>query len=414
MRGTTCTATWRKRGASYQVIVRPAGANAFYRTVSTKTAAIDLAAHFNRLGLQAVDVAEARRQAEAKAAVSPPQWPRLREALPTFIQLMADQGEWQGSTPGRYLARLRYDVFDYVLEGGGRILGDLRVDEITERMLGELLDATRTGAGARSMAVREQIRCPLKRFYHWLIKKQGFTGPNPAAALRDYMGKAENKRQRKTRPYPYFRRDAAQRVLQAAREHAPRYRAMVGCMMLAGMRYGEAAALEKGDILPEKGAIYLQRAWCEETGRVGGLKNHVSRYVPLPRELAAMLREHLEIVELEGMHAGWTEEQRRLAFPGQRGTIIRHSTFLEHIWRPLLRRAGLPYRKVHALRHSFATWALEGDPASGIPAENILRVRDWMGHASVEETERYAHVNSMGATAALDALSELVSPRGNS
>jgi integrase len=76
--------------------------------------------------------------------------------------------------------------------------------------------------------------------------------------------------------------------------------------------------------------------------------------------------------------------------------------------------AGLPYRKVHALRHSFATWGLEGDHTNGLPAENILRVRDWMDHASVEETERYAHVNSMGATAALDALSELVSRHGNS
>lgn len=408
MNGTTCTATWRKRGASYQVTVRPAGGRSFTRALKTKAAAQALVDHFNRLGLRGTDVAEARRLAEERQAAAPAQWPTLREALPTFVQLMADQGEWQGATPVRYLARLRHDVFDYALQGDGRQLGDLRVDEVTERMLGELLDSIRTGAGARSMAVREQIRCPLKRFYAWLIKRQGFTGPNPAAALRDYMGKAPSKRQRKTRPYPYFRRDEAPKLFAAAREHRPRHRTMIGAMMLAGLRYGEAAALENSDILWDKSAIFLQRAWCEETGQVGGLKNHVSRYVPMPRELAAMLREHLEVIELEAMRLRWTEEQRRLVFPGQRGTIVRHSTFLEHVWQPLLRAAGLSYRNVHALRHTFATWALEGDPARGIPAENILRVRDWMGHSSVEETERYAHVNAMGATQALDALSELV------
>ncbi|HXJ81984.1 MAG TPA: tyrosine-type recombinase/integrase, partial [Candidatus Methylomirabilis sp.] len=111
---------------------------------------------------------------------------------------------------------------------------------------------------------------------------------------------------------------------------------------------------------------------------------------------------------LEGMRLDWTEEQRRLVFPGQRGTIIRHSTFLDHVWKPLLRAAQVPYRKLHSCRHTFATWALEGDPVRGIPPENILRVRDWLGHSSVEETERYAHVSRMGATQALDALSDVV------
>jgi integrase len=137
---------------------------------------------------------------------------------------------------------------------------------------------------------------------------------------------------------------------------------MIGCVIFAGMRYGEAAALERSDILWDKGAIFLRRAWCEETGRVDGLKNHLNRVVPMPRALAAMLREHLEIMDLKRMRLRWTEEQRRLVFPGQRGTIIRHSTFLDHVWQPLLRAVGLPYRKLLSLRHTFATWALEGDP----------------------------------------------------
>jgi hypothetical protein len=43
------------------------------------------------------------------------------------------------------------------------------------------------------------------------------------------------------------------------------------------------------------------------------------------------------------------------------------------------------------MRLSFATWALEGNEEKGIAPTPILAVRDWMGHASVKETEGYLH-----------------------
>jgi hypothetical protein len=54
------------------------------------------------------------------------------------------------------------------------------------------------------------------------------------------------------------------------------------------------------------------------------------------------------------------------------------------------------------------------DPALGFAPQNILRVRDWLGHSSVEETERYAHVNSVNAGGMLDALgAAVVAKNGN-
>jgi len=59
---------------------------------------------------------------------------------------------------------------------------------------------------------------------------------------------------------------------------------------------------------------------------------------------------------------------------------------LEFVWRPLLREAGLPYRKPHAMRHSYATWLLEA-------GADIRWVKDQMGHASIGETEgTYGHL----------------------
>jgi len=105
---------------------------------------------------------------------------------------------------------------------------------------------------------------------------------------------------------------------------------------------------------------------------------------------------------------GWDAEARALVFPNSRGRIGRHSTFMEHAWQPLLRAAGLRYRKFHSTWHSFATWALEGSEEKGIPPVPIQHVRDWLGHASVEETERYLHVERARHARAVNHLDAYV------
>jgi integrase len=52
---------------------------------------------------------------------------------------------------------------------------------------------------------------------------------------------------------------------------------------------------------------------------------------------------------------------------------------LENIWQPLLAQAKLPYRKPHALRHTYATWLLE-------TGTDIRWVQQQMGHASIGQT----------------------------
>jgi integrase len=69
------------------------------------------------------------------------------------------------------------------------------------------------------------------------------------------------------------------------------------------------------------------------------------------------------------------------------------------VWRPLLLKAGLPYRKYHATRHTFAPWLLED-------GADLRWVQEQMGHASIEQTVSvYGHCvpeRHEAATAALD------------
>lgn len=60
------------------------------------------------------------------------------------------------------------------------------------------------------------------------------------------------------------------------------------------------------------------------------------------------------------------------------------------------------------MRHTFATWALEGNEEKGIQPAPILAVRDWMGHASVQETGGYLHRSRASHSRTVNNLDEYV------
>lgn len=89
-------------------------------------------------------------------------------------------------------------------------------------------------------------------------------------------------------------------------------------------------------------------------------------------------------------------------FPTPGGAIVRHGHFVEQVWQPLLAKAGLPYRKYHATRHSYATWLLEdgADPRW---------VQRQLGHATIAQTaDTYGHVQPERHDGAVDGLDRYV------
>ena len=66
---------------------------------------------------------------------------------------------------------------------------------------------------------------------------------------------------------------------------------------------------------------------------------------------AAELAHHF--AEAEAMLGGQSSEG--WLFTTLQGEIIRSNNFRDRIWKPLLKATGVPYRWVHATRHTYAT-----------------------------------------------------------
>jgi len=280
-------------------------------------------------------------------------YPPLQQALPAWIERKARARDIRGATPKAYASRLRTWVYPFPLSDG-RPLGSLPVNEVTREMLGAVI--LRVKEAGRSLAIIEAIRNPLRGYFAELIETKVLLGPNPAADLKFFVGRRAYKKRRPT--LAFFTPEEGARLVAMARAATPRWHPFILTGLLAGLRWGESAAFQKSDIDWRRGRLHVQRTFSEKGNSIEVCKDSEDRWVAASPGLLEALRTHVEALDLEGQVREWTPEQRQLVFPTTTGRIIRHGHFLEAVWARLLAKAGLPYRKYHSTRHTYATWLL--------------------------------------------------------
>jgi integrase len=316
--------------------------------------------------------------------------------LPAWIERQEQAGEIRVSTGLAYRSRLATWVYPHPLPDG-RQLGDVPVSQVTREHLGAVIRRVREAG--RSLAIVEGIRNPLRGYYADAIETKALPGPNPAGDLRHFIGKHAQRRARQ-HAAAYFAQEEAPQLVATARGLFPRWHAFILTGLLAGLRWGESAALRVSDIDFKRGRIRVERTWSAKAGRIEAPKDHEGRHVKASPALLEALRAHLEAVALEGQVQDWSVEQRALVFPNKAGRIMQYSTFLEDVWQPLLAKAGLPYRKYHSTRHTFATWLLSD-------GADLRWVQQQLGHASIAQTaDTYGHVQPNRHEAAVNALDQ--------
>lgn len=175
--------------------------------------------------------------------------------------------------------------------------------------------------------------------------------------------------------------------LETAREH--RHSALWWILGTTGMRRGEALGLKWADVDMEKGEIRIQRTLLTGNGgkRWGTPKTKAGRRtVSIPADTVAVLKTHRARQNAEKLALGAGYVDQDLITAQEDGDTVSPTRITEQFGR-LARRAGLPHIRLHDLRHSWATQALEAGVNPKIAQTNL-------GHTKVSTTlDIYSHVN---------------------
>ncbi len=109
------------------------------------------------------------------------------------------------------------------------------------------------------------------------------------------------------------------------------------------------------------------------------------RSIPLPPETVAALRAHRKQQLAEKMSLGPDYAESELVFRQEDGTLVLRTALSRHFG-TLVRQTQLPQIRLHDLRHTFATLALQ----AAVPVKVVSEI---LGHASVTLTyDTYSHV----------------------
>lgn len=162
---------------------------------------------------------------------------------------------------------------------------------------------------------------------------------------------------------------------------AGRYAELVTVLGLCGLRWGELAGLQVGDLVevPGKG-LRLQRAVLasSQSGElyVDTLKTRTARTVPLPDAAAEIVHRWAAGKD----HGSWV-------FPAPEGGPLGESNWRRSVqWSEACRKIGRPTLRPHDLRHTAASLWL----AAGADPKVVQRV---LGHASAAMTmDLYGHL----------------------
>ena len=165
-------------------------------------------------------------------------------------------------------------------------------------------------------------------------------------------------------------------------DHAGKWRPILITAALTGLRASELRGLMWADVDFEKKVLQVRRR-ADYTGALGAPKSRAgTRTIPLAPPVVNALKEHQLALP----------KPLQLVFPNSRGRVTFYETIYLHGFVRAQERAGLvddagkPKFGMHALRHFFASWAIE----QGFSPKKVQAL---LGHATIAMTfDRYGHL----------------------
>ena len=212
------------------------------------------------------------------------------------------------------------------------------------------------GEGLSASRIR-QAHVTLKQILDAAVR-DGAVGRNAALGVK--LPRLEQ------REAAYFAPEVVESIAAA---HPKPYDLLVRVLGTLGLRFGEAAGLQRRHIDLMRRRIRIEQSLAEVRGGlvIGSTKTHSTRGVPLSPALTDAMQAHLRLVGTE---------PDAIVFTSPEGSWLRYHNFHRRIWHPVLDRLGLPAVGLHVLRHSAAARMISAG-ASAKAVQNIL------GHRSV-------------------------------
>lgn len=314
--------------------------------------------------------------------------PSLATALEQHLEALA-----ASVTPGTVAGNRRMAARTWLPQ-----LGDLPVDAITRESVVRWIATQRATETQRSRAARTKAITAQRKDPSVVVPEPRTYAPksirNAHALLSDVLKTSMER--------GHVHRNVAHKVpMPSDHEHvemtiltenelvtlvghiAEHYRPLVLTLYGTGLRWGEATALQVGDLDLDAvtPTLRVSRAWKKAARGseyyLGAPKTRKARRtVSLPAQLVPMLR---------ATTAGKKADELVFATPS--GTRIRQQHFWARTWHPAVVSADLGKSpRVHDLRHSHASAMIAG-------GADLLRVQHRLGHESLKTTgDTYSHL----------------------
>ena len=276
--------------------------------------------------------------------------------------LLVEKGEMERSTRQQYKSHV-----DHIAASS---IGNIKLARLTMPAVTDFSDELLRGG--MSLATARKVLTSLKTLIS-AAQNRGLVAQNVASTVRF---KKDDRKKELVIPT----KDEVRRIF----DHAGKWRPILITAALTGLRSSELRGLMWSDVdLDPKMPVLQVRRRADYTGALGAPKSRAgTRTIPLAPPVVNVLKEHQLALP----------KPLRFVFPNGRGHVEFHGNIqLRGFARAQLKagvvdEVGKPKFSMHALRHFFASWAIE----QGFSPKKLQAL---LGHATIAMTfDRYGHL----------------------
>lgn len=270
-----------------------------------------------------------------------------------------------------------------------RPLGCIQIDELRRADVLKALRSMQFRGLSRSSI--EQARNVISGVCEYGIDYE-YLAFNPCAGIMKRLGL---KRTYNRNAATIFSQNEITLILDTCLNYRPGHYPIFLTAFRTGMRLGELLALKWENINWRKKFVVVKESF--RNGKLTGTKNGKIRRVDMSDQLFDVLKALHMQRKREALKAG-SHEIVPIIFHTN-GEYTSQNT-IRNIWKRILDKSKLDYRKFHAIRHTFASLLISG-------GQSLAYVKEMMGHGSIQITvDVYGHLIPSENRSAVNTLDD--------